>query len=93
MHEQGVIHRDIKGANILTTKEVYTVLGLCSSSQNGKHATKSHGISWEVSFAFVNCVSLFRRSIVLKFCFALIDREMESYAETYATCIDTCTHA
>lgn len=34
LHEQGVIHRDIKGANILTTKEVnflwsYRILDLC----------------------------------------------------------------
>jgi serine/threonine protein kinase len=34
LHEQGVIHRDIKGANILTTKEVWIrILGLCPSNR------------------------------------------------------------
>ncbi|KAG8043800.1 hypothetical protein GUJ93_ZPchr0458g22599 [Zizania palustris] len=32
LHEQGVIHRDIKGANILTTKEVIEMSGVCASS-------------------------------------------------------------
>lgn len=29
LHEQGVLHRDIKGANILTTKDGYAAI--CSS--------------------------------------------------------------
>lgn len=32
LHEQGVIHRDIKGANILTTKEAGPLLSLTFSS-------------------------------------------------------------
>jgi serine/threonine protein kinase len=68
LHEQGVIHRDIKGANILTTKEVMHCLWCFGNvSFRCEHLIITL-ISNTLGCSIQNCVMSYLFSQIVHFC-------------------------